>query len=248
MQVLAGDEHRVNYEATLDTSLKHILEGELPIEEVRLTKSLTKPLREYVTRVKNDGAKGAELAHVAVAKILKERGREITSGTRIEYIVSDGAAAPNEVIPAEDYDGDNADRFYLWETLVWPPVQRFLIAAFPDWDWKRWDKVRPPKPRAVPKSARGLPGQMALVLDPEEPFHFAIDESWYGLLSEAVGVFRRYPGKRPVHVHVLLPDGAVARLGTSIFVSGTEEMVSELFAMFEDTRAALDMWAEQISA
>lgn len=248
MQVLAGDEQRVNYEATLDTSLRHILEGSLPIEEVRMSKSLTKPLREYVTRVKKDNSAGAELAHVQVAKILKERGREITSGTRIEYIISDGAAAPNEVLPAEDYDGLNADRFYLWETLVWPPVQRFLVAAFPDWDWKRWDKVRPPKPRTPPKSARPLPGQVALVLDPEEPFVFAIDETWYGLLGYAAEVFKRYPGKRPLKVHVRLNDGTSAWLASrAIFVSGTEEMVSELFAMLGDYGAALDMWAEQIS-
>ncbi len=247
--VLSGETRRSYYEELIDSALNHVLRDELTVEEVRFAQALTKSLREYVTRVKKDGTAGAELAHVAVAKILKERGREITKGTRIEYIVTDGSSAPNQVAPAEDYDGKNADRFFLWEDRVWPATARFLEAAFPTWDWKRWDRVRPPKPKLPPKSARPLPGQVALVLDPEEPFRLIISEEAGDMLAPIAEVLRRHPGKRPLEVVVMLRDGSTATMASrALFVSGSTEMLDELARMWMTNYAALEEWATSLVA
>lgn len=182
---LSGQESKDFYEVLIREKLDYVLNNEtLPIEHVRMTTQLTKSIKEYVTRMKKDGAPCADLAHVRVAKILKERGRDVAAGTRIEYIISDGSTSPAEVIPAEDYDGTNADRFHLWETEVWPASQRFLAAAFPDVAWDRFDKVRPPKPKA-PKKLKGvLEGQLALGGFDNEPMKNALPNLKEAALNE----------------------------------------------------------------
>jgi DNA polymerase elongation subunit (family B) len=101
----------------------------------------------YKARKKNDGTRVAHPPHVQVALILKERGEEVHAGSKIGYVVVDGSKSPMKVIPASDFTGVEADRWYLWENLVWPPTERLLVAAFPDHEWKSWGKVRPKKPR-----------------------------------------------------------------------------------------------------
>lgn len=145
-----------DYHLIIARTRTHVLEAPLGIEEIRQSKALKKPIKEYVQKVKTDGTLGAQPPHVVVAKILKQRGEEVGEGTRIEYIVTDGASSPMQVIPADDYTGQQADRYYLWESLIYPPVQRVLEAAFPDHDWASWLPVRPKKPRA-PRSKKTPP-------------------------------------------------------------------------------------------
>lgn len=135
--------------ALLDRWRARVLEGELARDEVILSKKLGKALDEYERKKKKDGTDAALPAHVEVAHILLKRGRDIGSGVRIEYVVTDGAASPQVTIPAEDWTpGAPFDRYYLWEDLVFPPTRDLLEAAFPGEDWSRWAKVRPPKPRS----------------------------------------------------------------------------------------------------
>lgn len=94
----------------------------------------------------------AQPAHVQVARMLAERGRDVSKGTRIEYVVLDGEDRL-ACVPAEDYTGE-LDRFYLWEDLVYPPTMRFLEAAFPGERWDRWERVRPIKPKPVKVESR----------------------------------------------------------------------------------------------
>jgi DNA polymerase, archaea type len=135
----------------------HVLTAALSIEDVRLSKSLSKPLRDYKAKAKNDGTKAAEHAHVQVARILKARGEQVTEGTKIFYYVTDASQSPMKVAPANDYTGD-PDRFYLWENLIYPATQGLLEAAFPPEkgmsadvlqlrDWRRFECVRPKKTR-----------------------------------------------------------------------------------------------------
>lgn len=154
----------IHFHDLLLAARTHVLDEPLSIEEIRISKSLSKPLKEYARRVKNDGTESQDLAHVYVAKILQDRGAEVTEGTRVEYIVVDGSCSPQKVIPADDYTGEEVDRFYIWEKQLYPPTQRLLEAAFPDEDWKGWLKVRPPKERA-PRKKRTPP---ALTASPED--------------------------------------------------------------------------------
>ena len=125
-----------------------VLSGALPLAEVVVAKKLAKPVGQYARKRLKDGSGfAAQPAHVEVARVLLERGENVGKGRRIEYVVVDGAANPAKSIPASDFTGAY-DAFYLWENLVFPPTQRVLEAAFPEYDWKKHEAVRPPKPTA----------------------------------------------------------------------------------------------------
>lgn len=136
------------FEPIVDKWKSRILEGELDRKDIVISKQLNKPLNEYVRRIKKDGDYASEPAHIAVARILKERGQDVGEGTKVGYVVVDGAASPLGVIPVDDWNGE-FDRYYLWERLVYPSTQRLLSAAFPSHNWTRWESVRPSKPRVV---------------------------------------------------------------------------------------------------
>ena len=147
----------------LDRWKTRVLEGELALPDFVMSKRLSKPVREYARKTKLDGSFAAQPVHVEIARLLQERGRDVTPGVRIEYVVVDGKASPQKCIPAEDFAGE-FDRFYLWEELVYPPTLRVLQAAFPGEDWSRWERVRPkPAPKvAEPKAKRATKSQMGL--------------------------------------------------------------------------------------
>lgn len=152
------------YHLLIGKMRSHILNDALALSEIRTAKSLSKPLKEYAQKIKKDGTPAAQPPHVAMAKILQRRGEEVTEGTRIEYIVTDGSCSPMKVIPAGDYTGTEADRYYIWEDQVFPAARRLLDAAFPNniQDWERWHKVRPKKERVKrEKKTKMLPQNTA---------------------------------------------------------------------------------------
>lgn len=127
----------------------HILNDPLDIKEIRKSMSLSKSIKEYAPpKVKKDGTIGEDLAQVKIAKILKERGEQIEEGVRVEWYVVDASVSPQRIAPAADYAGE-CDRFYVWESQVWPATKRLLEAAFPGHDWRQYDRVRPKKQRGV---------------------------------------------------------------------------------------------------
>lgn len=150
------------YGELLDAYRRRVLEDDLPLADLVISKRLAKPLGMYARRTKKDGDEAAQAAHVEVARVLKERGHDVRQGTKIDYVVTDGAANPAVAIPAEDYEGQ-ADRFYLWENLIFPPTERVLQAAFPAHDWSPWERVRPRAPRRKGKPVD--PRQLGLPFD-----------------------------------------------------------------------------------
>lgn len=193
----------------------HILEGELAVEDVRFSKALNKPLREY--------AKDATDAHVRIARILKERGQAVGNGTRIEYVVVDGTETPQVIIPAEDYAGE-CDRFHLWER-VYQPTHDLLIAAFPEQvsEWNKWAEVRPKKGRKV----KSDPNQLGFDLEPSpvldrsstlqelatpsyksKPLVIEIPHAGGKEAVERVAaVIKRHPGARDIKIVFVSPTG-----------------------------------------
>lgn len=125
-----------DFPALIIAMREHILHGELPSEEIILSESIRKDLADY--EVTNPA--------VSAARIMQARGDDVSIGTRIRFVVIDGSVSPVRVIPASDYTGQ-ADRYYYWENLVFPPTERLLAAAFPDTDWAQYSKVRPAKVR-----------------------------------------------------------------------------------------------------
>jgi DNA polymerase elongation subunit (family B) len=152
------------FHSLLTDARTHALEGELQLDEIKLSKSLSKPLKEYVIKRKLDGTDGAPPAHVVVARMLEKRGHDVSEGTRVEYVVVDAVAEDPQkrVLPAADYAGE-FDRHYVWETLVYPPTERLLMAAFPAaaQQWAAWARSRPPRPRRGGTAAKGQGGLFA---------------------------------------------------------------------------------------
>jgi DNA polymerase elongation subunit (family B) len=136
-----------------------VLNGVLEIDDVVLSKRLSKAIGGYVRKVKKDGTWAAQPAHVEVARQLKSRGRDVGKGARIEYVVADGTAKPMRCIPAEDFQGE-LDRYHLWEELVYPATERVLESALPGGPWAALRAVRPVRPRR--RRTDALPGQLAL--------------------------------------------------------------------------------------
>jgi DNA polymerase elongation subunit (family B) len=153
-------ERMEDYHGVLSRIRQRVLEHPLELGDVKLSKGLSKPLKEYVAKKKQDGEDAGQPPHVVVAHLLKQRGQDVQPGTRIDYFVQDGAASPMRVLPAEDWKGE-CDRYYLWESLVYPPTQRLLEAAFPDRGWDEWAKVRPKKPTRAELKAAAQPDLFA---------------------------------------------------------------------------------------
>lgn len=119
-----------------------IFNDPLESEDIVQSKSLNKPLNEYKTNA----------AHIRLAKELEEEGEEVGVGTRVFYFTVDGSVSPKEVALIEEYNGDNADRYEVWNK-VYEPSLRLLSGGFPNYKWDVFRARRPRKP---------LKGQMSL--------------------------------------------------------------------------------------
>ncbi len=115
---------------------KLVLEGELSLRDVTVSKSLSKETDEYEIKKKKDGTDAAQPIHIQIAKLLEDRGENITEGTRIEYVITNGS--PLQAVPLSDYTPGCEDREHYWLKLIWPPVERVLEACWPRYIWSRY--------------------------------------------------------------------------------------------------------------
>lgn len=243
--LMGGEERKDVFKNVLTRTIDHVMNDVLPNNEVILSKGLSKPLKEYVVKTKNDGTPAATLPHVQVAKLMAARGLEVGEGTRIEYFVADGDPSSNLVVrPADEYTGVEADRYYLWENLIYPPTQRLLQSAFPDFDWSAGlEKLRPAKARkgrkAVNESQLGmlinLPSKDCVKVDVPE----RMGEGYLPMLKD---VFDRHRGARPVELHLLLESGHTVLMSLPHRVTGSPQMLSELEVARHLFEQALNAW------
>lgn len=143
----------------IEEARHNVLNGELEMADFKVSKRLSKGLDAYIKKRKNDGAWAKQPTHVEIAHILAKRGMDVTEGTRIEYFCVDGSVNPKKYAPIADFKGE-FDRHDLWETFVWPATKRLVEAAYPGYNWKRFDVTRP----KVARGRRRTPGQMQLQL------------------------------------------------------------------------------------
>ncbi len=236
--ILDGEERLAAYEAVILRDRAHVLEEPLTLEEIVKSQALSKPLKEYGPQPGKDPT--PEGAHVRVAKVLLERGQDVGEGTRVEFVVTDASVSPMHVIPAEDFDG-TCDRYYVWDTLVWPATERLLSCAFPSGGpggggWESYGRVRPQ--RKSPLRGGAGEGQGALWGPPvpaanrltgtptvpaalPKPLVVELHEARLAPpsgLEKVKAVLARFPGTRPVHLRLVLATGAVALLTTSVRV------------------------------
>lgn len=154
--LLFEDRKPEEFIASVQEWRRRMLEGELTIEDVTLSKRMTKMPKEYKTRDKKNGGKTEPPAHVVLAARMMQAGFDIRPGDRVPYIVADASGSPMKVIHPTEFEG-KFDRYYLWEQLVYPPTQRVLEAVFPAERWKVHQKVRPSKRRRFSPEDSSLP-------------------------------------------------------------------------------------------
>ncbi len=132
--IMHGEENGDVLEKLILQWKKRITEDQLPIEDISISKSV-KDLASYAVRFKKDGSRMTQAAHVEIAKLLQKRGEDISSGSRIRYVIVDASVSPQAIIPASDYTGE-FDRVQFWNESVYAPTMRLLQAAFTGHNWK----------------------------------------------------------------------------------------------------------------
>lgn len=153
--VNGGNEDPYMFQQVAERWRDRVLSGELELDDVAVSKSLSKRLNEYSRKRKKDGTWAKQLPHIELARKLEERGEEPTEGTKISYFVFDASTKGDvEYRMASEWDG-TCDRFEVWEKFAWPPTFRLLQAAFPGVSWTQYSKVRPKRPRAARKAPAG---------------------------------------------------------------------------------------------
>jgi DNA polymerase I len=96
---------------------KDIVEGRVSLEDLIIYTQLTMPIEKY----------RAIGPHVAAAKKLRAKGREVEPGMIIAYIESKGAGSISErAVPVEDFKGMEYDADYYVEHQVLPAVMRIM--------------------------------------------------------------------------------------------------------------------------
>lgn len=96
---------------------RSISEGGADLEDLVIYTQLKKPLGEY----------RAIGPHVAVAKRLKEKGREVEPGMTIAYIVAKGTGSISDrAVPVDEFEGKNYDADYYIGHQVLPAVMRIM--------------------------------------------------------------------------------------------------------------------------
>lgn len=141
-KLLAGQDDPLHFEEWIRTERGLFFDGVIALEDIVMTKSISQPLADYKINA----------PHVRVALELEAAGEDVSQGTRIAYIITDGRLSPATVISAAEFNGE-FDRFEYWNTSIYPPTLRLLSGAFKNHNWNRWLAKRP-KP--------ALPGQLLM--------------------------------------------------------------------------------------
>lgn len=213
--------------AIVDRYRERVLRGELTLDDVRITQSLTKRVEEYADRYNSDRcrcgysfdgvgpdgpetcpscnvvrAKTAQPAHVRVARLLKERGEPLGEGARVAYIIV-GRTNTIEAIPAGDPGAlERADRSFYWENRIYPATERILEHVYPQ--VRSWGESKVERKQRVQE----INGQGTLDFAAERfaaSLHDRLEESRMteGLPAPEVG--------EPSPVPVVLPGGRIRR-------------------------------------
>jgi DNA polymerase elongation subunit (family B) len=127
------------YEDLLDKWMRRVIYDPVDLEDIVISKRLSKDVDKYNRKLKKDGTFARQLPHIEMARLLKKRGRDVNEGAKIDYVIVDGSTSPKTVIPAEDWTGET-NRYPIWDHLVYPPTYRLLTAAFPHIKWSEWSK------------------------------------------------------------------------------------------------------------
>ena len=118
-----------------------VLQQTLKLEDITITKAVTKPLDQYKSRG----------VHVQIAQAFRDRGGEYYTGMKIPYVIL-GTKPTLQAIHADDYTGEY-DHEYYWSKLIYPPCYRILTACYP---WVSWELLFSGKEREKAAKAKAI--------------------------------------------------------------------------------------------
>jgi DNA polymerase I len=99
------------------TTIRQVREGEVPVRDLTIRKTLTKPIERYAAR----------LPHVEVARRLIEDGWRLALGDKVAYVVVKGQGSLfNRVRPNNQVKPEDLDVEYYLENQVKPAAMRIL--------------------------------------------------------------------------------------------------------------------------
>ncbi len=128
-----------DFHETIEEWKLRVTTGELEKRDLVISKSLSKDVDDYEVKKSTTGKDVTQPIHIQIAKILEQRGENVTEGTRIEYVVV--GEDPLRAVPVSDFEIGQEDRSYYWLKCVWPPVERILKACWPEYRWDRYREL-----------------------------------------------------------------------------------------------------------
>lgn len=103
-----------------------VLGSELGIDDITITKAITKPLDQYK----------AKTIHLRIAEEYRKKRGEFFVGMKIPYIVTNGIKGKLEAVHTDDFTGAY-DHQYYWSKLIYPPTFRILVACYSGVEWEQ---------------------------------------------------------------------------------------------------------------
>lgn len=128
MERMSGDDIENN---VIAPEFKRCAGGELSVDEVTISKSISKDPERYKTQT----------LHVRLAEEIRQHGREYYVGMKVEYVVT-GVKPTLQGVTREDYEESAGsikyDPEYYWDRVIYPASLRILDVCFPEISWDRW--------------------------------------------------------------------------------------------------------------
>lgn len=216
--LLAGEDvHALTERAVAARDL--FFNGALELDQIVLSKGLTKNVDEYATKPHQ----------VQVAERMIARGLSAAVGDKIPYLLTaDGPVHPSDLGAREEID-----KTTYWSKYVWPPTMRCLAAAFPDIAWddflvngpttstkqlgffgaqpRSFKPLGPPPP---PREVRRRPMRRIAAASVSLPVTICLDgrlpkDAFTADVRRLRDVLGAFPGDHPVKVSVEYADAVV---------------------------------------
>lgn len=171
--------------------------------------------------------------HVRVAKVLAERGEEIRSGTRVEYLIISDEGDRIEAVPARDPGAlEKIDRQYYWNTRIYPPTARVLESAFPDELWVETTQQRKErrKQEAIERN-RGVVGLPLFARSAEDSYLVITLDREHDAsvdLRQLKGVLEQRRGEKPVALKLIEATGTSLLRLTRYPVDPSDKTLAEI--------------------
>jgi len=191
---------------------RQLLSGAVELDDILLFVKLSKPIKQYVTKV----------PQVRIAMKMLEAKREVYVGMRFPYFIrnkqDDGKM---NVVPAYDFDGV-FDQEHYWRKLVYPATKRILDSVFLKQKllWKRLAKWNPYSKQADFFETESVESNDEVVLS----FRSG-DEKHF---EEVASILSEYDGKQDLRI-----DLAHKTFIAATKVSYKVELCFELIAQIE---------------